>query len=873
MAKKTNIPIFGITRNTDDGVCKDGECLELINARIKNGSLEPIGKPIQEKIFTDGSSSYVFSKLFFHSIAKKYIGILSGTGQIFSMGEDYSNISPESDSVLNVTRIEFIGYTMMAINDQCIHYFIFSNGVYRYLGTKPEMPMAKFGATGKVETVTSSEKFELNVYKSDLVARSNAETGYFTKLISKFDFVGKAMCRYALKLYDGSYIMHSPIFLINAPGTVKELRSTTYLTTGEGSFLSERVSADSESEYRYYVLGFTPTISVSECNLSYWKDIVVGIDFFISRSIPDYVIKKTEFQGSGNDTNILTYESYVCNNFKHDYDSPMYKIKNNSLFYKFAEARLTNIGDLGSISMIDDFENIALKDTLPDDQFTHNTYCPITTFVYNSRLHIGNIKENIFKGFSIKSISSGNTLTFEKSAISVYLTTSGGNRSIVKKSETNVSLEYLFPIIMYPDSRAYKMVIDLYNSGSHYTYTYDLTPSEVINAAMYISPTFVNNNVSSWTVISETISTLGPSEVNEVEYSPNKLKVSETNNPFFFPAKTTYQPSNGKIIALCSNTSALSQGQFGQHPLLIFCDDGIFAMTVGTDGIAYTNSTPVTRDVCNNAKSVKGIDNAVVFSTEQGVMMIQGTQVVNLSTAIDGYLPSCVDSSPVIGKIMAIPNLQNALSVVTFADYAKGAEIGYNYQEREIIVANPSYAYVYVYNFSSSSWCKMSLQIDSFVNSYPDILALSHRTDTNTFSVVWNMQNNHRSVADIVFISRPIKLGTLTHKRILQSAMRGVVKRSNSDLYLRGEAVQFRSEGTDIFSSAGFYILGSNDAEHFTFIAGKEKIVDVRDLITKMNKTKAFKYFMFAVVGGVRTDVAINYIELIVDESFENRLR
>ena len=44
-------------------------------------------------------------------------------------------------------------------------------------------------------------------------------------------------------------------------------------------------------------------------------------------------------------------------------------------------------------------------------------------------------------------------------------------------------------------------------------------------------------------------------------------------------------------------------------------------------------------------------------------------------------------------------------------------------------------------------------------------------------------------------------------------------------------------------------------------------------MITKMNKTNAYKYFMIALSGGVRTDVAFNYIELIVDEAFNNRLR
>lgn len=893
MAKKTNIPIFGITRNTDDGVCKDGECLELINARIKNGSLEPIGRPIQEKVF----ASERFSKIFFHSIAKKYIGILSVTGQMYSMNEDYSGVEPLSDSVLNVDMVEFIGYTMMAINDECIHYFIFSNGTYRYLGTKPAMPIIKFSSTSKVISEVSTEglfgrysapSLEFDEHK---VIDYNAQTGYFTKCLDQLDFTGKALCRYALKMYDGSYIMHSPVYIIQA----SEMDYTvdfgggygvgSYIETlkpGKYSFITSKGKKD-VSDGGYYtgdqirefaVLGFTPIAEIISSNLSGWGDIITGVDLFITDDIDEYTIQKLKTNSYK-----LDYEMYVLNN--PDQDSLINRIKKTSLFYRFAQISVDKDGNLGEIEKIKDFKSLVFNETLPDDQFTHNTYSPKCSFVYNSKLHIGNIKTNIFKGFPIKAFSAGSVNSYDESCISVYLTTVSGGLSIVKISEQNVYLTSINPYLMYPDNRANKMIIELRKGTLHYQKEYNLKSSSYMNMSYWINDVeseiqLLPDDVSTW-VSDRTLAigeTLDKTETNTVELSSNKLKVSELNNPFFFPAKTTYQPSNGKIIALCSNTSALSQGQFGQHPLLVFCDDGIFAMSVGTDGVTYATSTPVTRDVCNNAKSVKGIDNAVVFSTEQGVMMIQGSQVVNLSTEIDGYLSSCIDSSPVIGKIMAIPNLGNALSVVTFLDYAKEAEIGYNYQEREIIVANPSYSYVYVYNFNSSSWCKMATQIDSFVNSYPDILALSHRTvDANTFSVVWNMQNNHRSVADIVFISRPVKLGTLTHKRILQSAMRGMVKKSNSDLYLRGEAVQFRSEGTDIFSSAGFYVLGSNDAEHFTLIAGREKIVDVRDLITKMNKTKAFKYFMFAVVGGVRTDVAINYIELIVDESFENRLR
>lgn len=40
------IPFTGINRSIDEGISTDGQCMELINARIKNGSVEPIGNPV-----------------------------------------------------------------------------------------------------------------------------------------------------------------------------------------------------------------------------------------------------------------------------------------------------------------------------------------------------------------------------------------------------------------------------------------------------------------------------------------------------------------------------------------------------------------------------------------------------------------------------------------------------------------------------------------------------------------------------------------------------------------------------------------------------------------------------------------------------------
>ncbi len=76
-----------------------------------------------------------------------------------------------------------------------------------------------------------------------------------------------------------------------------------------------------------------------------------------------------------------------------------------------------------------------------------------------------------------------------------------------------------------------------------------------------------------------------PAEESTNYTARNVLKVSALNSPMVFPVSQTYQPTNTEIVGLCSNTTALSQGQFGQPPLYVFATDGVYAMSVGTGNV------------------------------------------------------------------------------------------------------------------------------------------------------------------------------------------------------------------------------------------------------------------------------------------------
>lgn len=912
---KINIQFQGITRNTDDELSTDGECMELINARIKDGSVQPVGNPILLK-----SLNVLYKGCYYHPLGHRYLFIRTSNGGIDSYDESFTFVSTFSTDLSvygGINKIEFVGNIVCLFTSTNIIYYIYKSNDYVYLGTRPDMPVLKIGQTlHSAQVVTASKYYGPEAINTDTsidpsIDLSKVGYGFFDECISKLNkqgcFIDKTLIRFAFRLFDGTYFMQSPVYLVQNTGSINitlkfnSTDSSDYQTgnLGEGCFFimekGRLPGLSNKDYYEFAIAGFKPTFNFSNLNLGVWKDIIMSIDVFSCGSIMEYELIEKGVKDpetlSGQTGKYYQYEYRTADGVKK-------AILEKNLFYKIAEYDL-NGNEIDRLDNVSD-SNLALEMLLPDDNETLNTITANKTYTYNSRLHVADILQSYFKGYQsdyeipcdYKYPLVGNASSpVTKATVYTYLNTQNGTVILKKEFGSEFPYPHMSPFIMYPDNRAYKMVFIVTTSSGIKRKDFPLTPHKYLNMACYWGVTWepknswdytngasgwyypsiidkasdLNLDISTWDNGTDDILT----EQNTTLSRGNIVKVSRLNNPFVFPSNTTYQPSTRTVIGMCSNTSALSQGQFGEHPLYVFCEDGIFAMTVGTD-VVYATSKPMSRFVCNNPLSIKGLDQAVVFSTDQGIMLLSGSDVENISKKIDGYIPSAIDSSPVIGKIVSIAGMSNIISDTEFKNYVSGAQIGYNYKEREIIVANSSYGYCYVYSILSASWFKMNSKILSFVNSYPDVMALSV---TDTATNIYNMDNQYRSISKIVMLTRPVKMGTMTLKRIIQSALRAIVKRSLSDLYLRGESVHFRGDDLTIFSDVGFYILGSNDAEHFNLIGGKEKMVDVRDLITKMNKSKPYKFFMFCLVGGVRTDVAINYVECVVDESFTNRLR
>ena len=739
------------------------------------------------------------------------------------------------------------------------HYAIFIGGEYTYLGDQIPEPSIRFSCI-KEEAVYSDDiscNLEPAVRIQDVgslatlneagekIITNSFKASYYKLLQEDVYDAGHViypvLVRYAVRLFDESYVMHSSPLLVGEPNFIRMAVSKT-------KFDFDSLSVEG---FTYKLIANPRTIGVKYdlSGLSGWKDVASSVDIFVSRP---FVINDL-------DSTIKTVTVLDKNNMMVDlpFKSESELLEEIGEISNFYLVKSIPIGDISNgfeniFAEGKAFKNLEQQEVATDDDFTRSRITG-NLYTYNGKLHVGNIREKLAKPYPLGmfAVSDINEFTVNTE---VHVKTESGMKIVHGASTAYGAM--VSPYLSYPDSRAVKMII--YNDK--YYDEIPLKPHPFLNIAYSLKGLYPYS-------ITDKYGTYTPLPEDSVSVAPNKLKVSNVSNPFYFPAKQTYTVSSRNIVAMATATTALSTGQFGQFPLYVFTGEGVFALSVGTGDIAYANSFSVTRDVCNNPDSIVSTDDAIVFSTDSGLKVLSGSTVRDISSDMEGYLPTAVDSSPIIKKIAGVGGFSDKLSSTEFIYYLEEAKVGYNYKDKEVIVANRNYPYSYVFNMQSGSWYKISASINRFLNSYPECLAVFNDHG------VYNMHNGHRTVNKILLLTRPIKFGTLTHKRIVQSAIRGVIRPSESLVYFRGETVKFRDQEILAFSKCGFYVLGSNDAEHFILLSGREKIEDVRDLITKMNKTKAFKYFMIALVGGVRTDVALNYIEFMVDETYTNRLR
>lgn len=856
-------------------VYQDGESYSLVNLRPKNNSLHPVAP--RSSINT---LSKEYNIVFLHQNFnyENWIGIVNSN----STSDIWAFINTESPILITtietISSIEQIGNTLSLVCENNIYYLLFRDSQYHFLGNLPDVPFVRMFVTdeeryeykysqlfgsGNVNLYSSSdqdnETFNTNIKAcaNELIniLKNGGELQELDTSSTKTVFARPGLLfdahlvRFAYRLYDGTYTKHSPV-VVCMPLTSIYSTKTLYIKG-----VQELTHIDN-STIRIGVIAYQLAFDFDISGLSDWKDIIESIDIFMSPTAGFSDSSRITFdqrQNTGyNDKYIALINSINKTQFEN------LEALSNFYLVRSIELDATTTTDLSIPQDSFILDNLVYKEELTDDSFSHNIVGAKVSYVYNNRLHLANLKTTIYGGYPVNLFSWGkygsingidqlsyngqfpdvvavpSSRTFI-AAVTIRL--NDGTQKVYSQTCNIPNTFFLQPYISYPDSRATKIDFYLYDNTKYKLLcSFKLKEHSSLNLAYYINH---ENSQEEYTINPITANFASAQEYNLIPATvvvneENKLKVSAINNPLVFLSVNTYVPGNGEILSLASNAIRISEGQFGQYPLYVFTNTGIYSLNVGSGDTVYSNAAPTSYEI-----PVSGIvcstPFGIGFISKRGVCIISGQEVVVLSLELqESHVNISLERN---AKMLAIVN-----AAINFMDYLSSINnILYNAVEDELIISN-SGNYNWVYNFTSKSWYLTTEIIDSVVkNTYPELYVING-TNIKDYS-------KSTGIAEVSFITRPIRFNSIYSKRIFK--MQLICTLYDAEIV--------------------FAIHGSDDGVNFKLLSGlcKPTTANYARLLSPIIAKGKFKEFLFSFGATLNEDSVIKTLNSLVDKEYD----
>lgn len=597
--------------------------------------------------------------------------------------------------------------------------------------------------------------------------------------------------RYALKLYDGSYArISNPILIL--PSINRNGKFTPYRRDDKDGFV-ESIYSKKEGP-TYFPAGYfiwSPIYSKLYYNavvpdLDRWEDIVKEVVVFATDDVmPFSYDDKWDFK-SALETDGQCYSNFVArpnksgiglsdslydNNYysfskdgyrARDVIMPSYKTDGEIIDELLSK---TQFYKLFSLDIYDDnikkaednnyvvapikknvVVNLTTQEQLGKDDYYG--WCKISAkkmFPYNKRINVFDIERIPFEGFNffIPVTNSTSILGFTHDDIGYYdvyvhIVSENTDCWVMANGTYTACPEMLTSWFYYPDTNATEMMV--VKQGTTKGKLLKLKKHPMLNGSYYFKDLpFPRVSYEKYEYDNLTL----PEVKKATESLNSQIFTSVVNNPFVFEASGDNTVGTGKILGIISNTDAVSQGQFGQYPLLVFTDEGIYGMSVNSEGL-YSATYPISREAATDNSPFVPTDSLVFFASKKGLMAVSGGTVACMSEQLRGKI-----SNASLSKYMNVP----------FVEFISDCMIAYDYRDSLLRIYNPKYDYQYIYNMADKTFsiCQGKTS-QAVVNDYPDNLIQD--TDGNVYSLTEKPDiNNDENDYNGTIITRPLKLG------------------------------------------------------------------------------------------------------------------
>ena len=733
-----------------------------------------------------------------------------------------------------INQVTHIGNTLIVIASDGMHYFLWKETGYSYLGNhQPELPLS-FGLQGEV---IEGEQFSISFASYDIDKTGpyydfpeksiDTITSDVLAQVNKFIaenytdshyFIYPFFVRYAYRLYDGSLTMHSaPILMICSTEQAPYVLASNIEDIDNKEGVDNRRLTDCRVVAAAHQLDFAVVDEDDITALKQWSDIVSSVDIFISAPLYSYdqsgKVEAYEelgenFKGHycvckathGGDYSQYYQRHYMSSFFLYGkseieglsiklpikkHNNIVENIKEESKFYFLKSYKLDSLTTTRKIIPVEDgyLQSLATREVMTDDFNSHAINIPSGAYVYNSRLNIFDIKQVVPRAFHMNSLlcytdgflqkkgDGSIDKTYEETQnVSMFVYIKKSERSIVVRSLDFSSTMFgdfgasvgeftPTPYLYYPDADAYKAVLywnkwvwdGTMNSGNVEVFReINLEPHPMLNGAVY----FKGWGETSGVEVEESDVKKGSDSIDSRSVMlENKIYTSEVNNPFVFPVSSINTVSCGKIKTVAATTKPISEGQAGMFPLYAFSDEGVWALSVSDTG-TYSSKQNVTRDIIKNRESILQLDGSVLFSTDRGIMNIEGAQSACITDIFNG---NHFNTATIIDEDKLTSLNADALPLVTavpFIDYITNCQMVYDYRGQRIIVFNPTYNYAYVYSLQSKLWGMMSSNFKEAIPYYPEAYVM---TSDNKLVNLSDIDEETTPPAQLL-ITRPLKL-------------------------------------------------------------------------------------------------------------------
>lgn len=772
------IQLRGISRSPSDRMTEDGGLDESLNLYLDNAESAPALVPDDVTSILGLPDDLQADKVFVHKTANyEHVVVQKGGKVVAYVGEEEKSIANLANDE-HLRDINSVGNTLILATDKQMYYVLYKKGEYNLLGNKVPFPYINFwadhtedlyhfflnrvmpGETVWFERLPSEENWN-KAYEQDRVIVDNRTTtqssirAMLNDLWSEIDakikdlqsldlLSGQVFFRYAVELYDGSQLSSMPILVSASSGypyAVSVKAEREYFTDNQtirSAF--NKVEIDMKT--------FSPKAKMASdiSELLQWEDVIKRIRIYMSipssrtyNRAQSRMYDRTEAT-TGTTSFTTTYDAKLFLGSKLEETKPEVKLlelSSQTFLIETIEIS-TSLESTRESPLKLSMAKLVEGCTIPVSRLIDTTIEVQPILNYDDMKHYALIAERIdaFNGrtmllqpsqiidYDYNRLNSfediGGQIDETKYIVTYVIDTEDGEK-VVPKTFTKNGVETYHAFQVFPDSRASRMKVRIKRTVFGETFitngSFEMKPHPFLDCAYY----YGGLDKTLEELCSESVSVVYLA--NKVERLENKLVVSQHDNPFYFPIKNRYT-FQSRVLGVAIATTALSQGQFGQFPLYVFTEDGVWAMETAADG-SFVTSKPLSRDICTNPDSITSIDNAVVFVTDKGVMLLQGSQVVNISPYMNGRHYTINDSAQ---EMLALSDYASLLPSLTdedtFMGFVKKASVAYDYAGKRLVFIKEDEEYQYVYKLDTQTWHKLKHEqkLMAPINSYPECL-------------------------------------------------------------------------------------------------------------------------------------------------------